>query len=191
MTGLSPLACRSAALRLFAGALLLAGGTACGGEAVAPSSEAALPADSLAAAPVDTSAVPAPPDSLTTPTDSTAGPPVDSTGTPPVDSIGMPSSGAALLDTRSRSPGIVFASDGMRTNLINSVHTGSKLGGAIGPSNVLSVLADARARGGRVIVKLCMGSDSYVKNSDGTFSFTKWKALVDRFRNINIGPYIA
>jgi hypothetical protein len=79
----------------------------------------------------------------------------------------------------------------MRTNLINAVHTGSKLGGAIGPSNVLSVLADARARGGRVIIKLCMGSDSYVKNSDGTFSFTKWKALVDRFRNINIGPYIA
>jgi hypothetical protein len=95
------------------------------------------------------------------------------------------------LDTRSRIPGIVFASDGMRTNLINSVHTGSKLGGAVGPSNVLSLLAEARARKGRVLFKFSMGADKYVKNSDGTFSLSKWKTLVARFRNVNLNPYIA
>jgi hypothetical protein len=79
----------------------------------------------------------------------------------------------------------------MRTHLINSVHTGSKLGGAVGPSNVLSLLAEARARNGRVLLKFSMGADSYVKNADGTFSLTKWKALVARFRNINLNPYIA
>jgi hypothetical protein len=104
---------------------------------------------------------------------------------------GIDAAVAQALDTRSRSPGIVFASDGMRTHLINTVHTGSKLGGAISPSNVLSVLAEARARKGRVLLKFSMGADSYVKNADGTFSFSKWKTLVARFRNLNLNPYIA
>lgn len=181
MTGLSTLPHRSASLRAIAGALLLITSAACSGDGIGPTSETALPGEPTAAAPIDSTITPTP--------DSLAPVPTDSTGIPPIDSTTV-SGAVALLDTRSKALGIVFASDGMRTNLITTVHTGAKLGGAVGPSNVISTLADARERKGRVILKLCMGADSYVKNSDGTFSFTKWKTLVDRFRGINLDEYI-
>jgi hypothetical protein len=98
---------------------------------------------------------------------------------------------AAVLDTRSSHPGIVFGSVNLPNSYLNSVHTGWTSGGALDPSNILSHLSGARAKGGRVVIKLCKGRDSYVKNSDGTFSLTKWKALVSRYRNVNLGPYIS
>ncbi len=64
-------------------------------------------------------------------------------------------------------------------------------GGPLSPDNIISQLSGARAKGGRVVVKLCKGRDEYVKNPDGTFSLTKWKALVDRYKKVNLGPYIA
>jgi len=70
------------------------------------------------------------------------------------------------------------------------VHTGWLNGGSISPSNVLANLSAARAKGGRVVLKLCKGKDSYVKNADGTFSISKWKSLVSQYRNVNLGPYI-
>lgn len=173
MIRLTTLSSRRAGLRAVAGALLLITGAACSSDGVGPSSEAALPADSTASAPTDTTITPA-----------------DSTVTPPIDSTGIDGAIAPVLDTRSPLPGIVFATGNLPTQLLNAVHTGTKFGGSIGPSNVLSVLADARARGGRVFVKLSMGSDNYVKNPDGTFSLTKWKALIDRYRSVNIIPYI-
>jgi hypothetical protein len=119
---------------------------------------------------------------------STSALPSDPTGTTadPID-VGV----AAVLDTRSSRPGIVFGSAAMRNNYLNSVHTGWNTGGPLDPSNILSHLSGARAKGGRVVIKLCKGSDSYVKNSDGTFSLTKWKSLVSRYRNVNLGPYIS
>jgi hypothetical protein len=98
---------------------------------------------------------------------------------------------AAVLDTRSSRPGVVFGSVNMPNTYLNSVHTGWTSGGALDPSNILSRLSGARAKGGRVVIKLCKGRDSYVKNSDGTFSLTKWKSLVSRYRNVNLGPYIS
>lgn len=97
---------------------------------------------------------------------------------------------AGVLDTRSGLPGIVFASFSMENKYITSVHTGWMQGGAISPSNILSQLSGAKAKGGRVFIKLSMGLDKYVKNGDGTFSLTKWKSLVDRFKSVNIAPYI-
>jgi hypothetical protein len=98
---------------------------------------------------------------------------------------------ATLLDNRSDEPGIVFGSSGGVLNqYLNSVHTGWLNGGSISPSNVLSNLSAARARGGRVVLKLCKGKDSYVKNADGTFSLSKWKSLVSQYRNVNLDPYI-
>lgn len=180
--------------RSFAGVFVLVSlAAACGGDATSPSTQASLPTDPTDIAPTDTATAPVdsttPPDS-TIPTDSSTVP-ADSTVTPPADSGGLAGDMTAILDTRSSSPGIVFASDNISVNLLNTVHTGTKLGGAIGPSNVLSVLSAARAKGGRVLLKLCKGADSYVKNSDGTFSFTKWKALVDRFRTVNLNTYIS
>ena len=97
---------------------------------------------------------------------------------------------AVTLDNRSSHPGIVFASFGMTSSGLNSVHTGWMSGGSLDPSNILSHLSSAKAKGGRVIVKLCKGKDHYVKNADGTFSLTKWKSLVSRYRNVNLAPYI-
>ena len=94
------------------------------------------------------------------------------------------------METRSDRPGIVFGTFNMRNNYLNSVHTGWMNGGPLEPSNILSWLSGARQKGGRTVIKLCKGKDSYVKNSDGTFSLSKWKALVSRYRNVKLQPYI-
>jgi hypothetical protein len=44
-------------------------------------------------------------------------------------------------------------------------------------------------RGGRTILQLA-DHDTTFQNSDGTFSFAKWKAHVDRFAGFNFEPYI-
>jgi hypothetical protein len=88
-------------------------------------------------------------------------------------------------------PGIVFGVDEMPKTYFSSVYTGTAPGGALDPSNMLSLLSYAKSKGARVVVKLCMGRDMWVKNSDGTFSFTKWKALVDRYKAVNFSSYIA
>lgn len=109
--------------------------------------------------------------------------------------LGIPTDSAAAITPSALAagtqPGIVFGSANMDPQYLTSVHTGTFKGGGITPLNVLSFLAAARAKNARVVLKLCMGSDSYVKNPDGTFSLTKWKALVARFQTVNLGPYIA
>jgi hypothetical protein len=106
----------------------------------------------------------------------------------PVESTDLP---AAVLDTRSSLPGIVFGSISMPNSYLDQVHTGWMTGGPLDPSNILSHLSGARAKGGRVVIKLCKGKDQYVKNGDGTFSLTKWKSLVSSYRNVNLDPYIS
>jgi hypothetical protein len=95
-----------------------------------------------------------------------------------------------LIDQRSSLPGVVFGTFNMESQSLNSVHTGWMQGGPLDPSNILSKLAAARAKGGRVVVKLCKGKDDYVKNADGTFSLSKWKSLVGRYRSVNLTSYI-
>ena len=84
--------------------------------------------------------------------------------------------------------GIVFASFGMEPSELNSVHTGSVR--VISPSGLLTYLAQVRAKGGRVLIALA-GGDRNLRNDDGTFSLTKWKAMLDRYRNVNFSSYIA
>lgn len=95
------------------------------------------------------------------------------------------------LDTKSRLPGIVFGTFNMTSENLTSVHTGWLQGGPLDPTTILSKLSGARAKGGRVVIKLCKGRDEYVKNADGTFSLSKWKSLVGRYKNVNLGPYIS
>jgi hypothetical protein len=114
----------------------------------------------------------------------------DTPSEPTVGTTESPATADAVLDTRSDRPGIVFGSFDMRNEYLNSVHTGWANGGPLDPSSILSWLSGARQRGGRVVVKLCKGRDSYVKNADGTFSLSKWKSLVGRYRNVNIAPYL-
>jgi hypothetical protein len=126
-------------------------------------------------------------------TDDSAGP--SSTADLPADPVASPVEStdlaAAILDARSSRPGIVFASFSMPNAYLDKVHTGWMSGGALDPSNILSQLSGARAKGGRVVIKLCKGLDHFVKNGDGTFSLTKWKSLVSRYRNVNLGSYIS
>jgi hypothetical protein len=84
--------------------------------------------------------------------------------------------------------GIVFSSSALTVSQINSVHTG--MVGAPTPSELLSFLAQLRSKGGRVLIKLAGGEKTF-RNSDGTFNLTKWKAGVDRYRNINFSSYVA
>jgi hypothetical protein len=164
-----------AARRALASALVLLA-VGCGDDRTGPApldTAAPLPAaDSAAGAPAaDSAATTAPaPDSLA--------------GTD------APVTGQAVLDSRPAVPGIVFGTYQLEVSQLTQVHTGTLRGGGITESNVLSLLSGAKSHGGRVVLKLCMGRDSYIKNPDGTFSLTKWKALVDRFRQVNLGPYI-
>jgi hypothetical protein len=153
-----------------------------GSDKLSPSSEsptAPVPStsDSVASVPTDSASIPI--DSTSIPADS-AGVPLDSTGT----------STTAGFATGTQ-PGIVFGSYGMSAANLNSIHTGTMVGGTVTESNVLQLLSAVRSKGGRVVIKMCMGADKYVKNADGTFSLTKWKSLVDRFRKVNLGPYIS
>ncbi|HUR96262.1 MAG TPA: hypothetical protein VMY76_16905 [Gemmatimonadales bacterium] len=102
-----------------------------------------------------------------------------------------PDSAGGLIAATAQAPGIVYGTYGMDASLLNSVHTGTLRGGGMDQNNVISILSAVRSKGGRIVLKLCNGKDSYVKNSDGTFSFTKWKALVDRFKQTNFGPYLS
>jgi hypothetical protein len=93
------------------------------------------------------------------------------------------------MDNRSGLPGIVFASFGMTSSGLDNVHTGWMSGGSLDPSNILAHLAAAKAKGGRVVIKLSKGRDQYVKNGS-SFSLTKWKDLVGRYRSVKLDPYI-
>jgi len=108
----------------------------------------------------------------------------------PLDSLLPADSAPAVSTLTGMAPGIVFGTVQLPTSVINTVYTGTLVGGEIDPTNVLSYLAATRARGGRIVIKLCRGRDTFVKNADGTFSFTKWKALIDRYRTVGLGPYI-
>jgi hypothetical protein len=128
------------------------------------------------------------------PTSTPASTPASTPEPPPASTPAQPGdpgeASLAVLDNRSPLPGLVFGSMNLPNSALNSVHTGWMQGGPLDPSNILSYLSGARARGGRVVIKLCKGRDDYVKNPDGTFSLSKWEALVARYRNVNLGPYI-
>ena len=140
----------------------------------------------ITTAPQDSTAAPqdstTPADSLLAPVDSTA--PTDTTTS--TDSIPVISTLGG-----STAPGIVFGSVQMLPSAFNAVHTGTLMGGQIDTTNAVSLLKATQAKGGRMVIKMCKGRDDFVKNADGTFSFTKWKALVDRFRKVNLAPFIS
>jgi hypothetical protein len=163
-----------ARLRAVACGLLLLTAAACAAEPAGPLSTPAPPAD-----PAEPSTPPAPPADPAEPSTPPA-PPSD-----PGDDAAL-----AVLDNRSSASGIVFGTWDMQNSYLNSVHTGWMNGGPLDPTNILSWLSGARAKHARVAIKLCKGSDKYVKNDDGTFSFSKWKTLVTRYQSVNLGSYI-
>lgn len=57
------------------------------------------------------------------------------------------------------------------------------------PEHLLAHLMAARRAGGRIIIRMVGGEPNY-RNSDKTFSITKWKQRLDRFRDIDFNSYI-
>jgi hypothetical protein len=135
---------------------------------LSPSAEAPLAGDSsLAAAPTDTLLA----DTLAGSGDSL--PPPDTT---PVTTLAAGGTG------------IVFAMMGMKGPYISYPYNGSKYG--VKPEWIINELNAARSKGARMVLELASGADSRIQNLDGTFSYTKWKALVDGFRKFNLSSYI-
>jgi hypothetical protein len=69
---------------------------------------------------------------------------------------------------------------------------GSPYNGAlrnIWPGELLHELAAIKARGGKVVLMFA-GNERYYKDGSGHFSLTKWKARIDRFRNVNFSSYL-
>ncbi len=58
-------------------------------------------------------------------------------------------------------------------------------------SSIIRNLEIARSRGGRVFIRLAGSSPERYQNSDGSFSLTKFKALLDQFKNMDLNSYIA
>jgi hypothetical protein len=94
--------------------------------------------------------------------------------------------GLAAL-TGATAPGIVFGTFAMKTDLLGSVYTGSVR--APDPTNILTLLSGARAKAARIVIDPVL-TDGSVKNADGTFSLSKWKTVVGRFRSVNFSSYI-
>ena len=164
-------------------ALLLAVGCS-GNEVVSPTAEtplASAPADSIGAIPPDSSTG-GTGDSIPVPIDSTALPPVDSSG---VDSATM----EPVITATGTQLGIPHGAFNTRAANMTPLLNGTMQG--IAPEYLMSDLAMIRAKGGRMILKMHGGPDHLVQNGDGTFSFTKWKALADRYRKYDFRSYVA
>ena len=98
-----------------------------------------------------------------------------------------PAQDAPSLATGATAPGIVFGSWDLPYTMLGTLHTGAYRSPY--PSSFLSSLSTARSKAARLVVNLC-GNDANVKNADGTFNLTKWKAAVYRYKAISFGSYI-
>jgi hypothetical protein len=87
--------------------------------------------------------------------------------------------------------GIPFGLYALPTNQFGTTYNGaSKNARVLARSGTfLSTLAAIKSRGGRVLLQLS-GNHRHYLDSQGHFSFTKWKARVDTFRLYNFSSYI-
>jgi len=83
--------------------------------------------------------------------------------------------------------GIPFGTFHLPRTLYGRGYNGSM--GNISPSYLRSYLETARRSGTKVIVTFS-GNERHFKNSNGSFSLTKWKQRVNRFKGINLTSYI-
>jgi hypothetical protein len=109
---------------------------------------------------------------VTTPPDSTTVPQV------PADSL--------ILSTTSH-PGIPFGAFAIKTAQMGTVFSASVR--APNSTNIVSLLTESRAKNARVVIDL-VSSDAAVKNADGTFNLTKWKAIAAELKTANFASFI-
>lgn len=130
---------------------------------------------------------PVPPD--TVPTDSTSGPGTDSVPPANPDSAGPPSdtTGPDLPPYNPRHVGIPFGPAQTPYEKLSREYTGTITPGL--PDSIMLTLEAARRADMRIFVQFS-GSPEFNRDDNG-FNFEKWKQRVDRFRSLNIAPYIA
>jgi hypothetical protein len=85
------------------------------------------------------------------------------------------------------SGGIPMGTFALPTSALGSLYNGAHRN--IGPFALTSELSTIRSRGGKIVLMMA-GSQKHYKNSDGSFSLTKWKDRIDRYRNINFSSFI-
>ena len=83
--------------------------------------------------------------------------------------------------------GIPIGHFGQPLSAYGKINNGAKM--TVSPSGLLNYLAAVKSRGGKVVLMFA-GPHRYYLDGDGHFSLTKWKARIDRFRNVNFGSYI-
>jgi hypothetical protein len=100
--------------------------------------------------------------------------------------------GAEVLDAQplasiSYAGGIPFGTTNQALSYYGDRYNGALL--IIWPGLLLDELKYIKARGGKVVLSMT-GSENYFKDANGHFSFSKWKARVDRYKSVNFNSYI-
>jgi hypothetical protein len=90
--------------------------------------------------------------------------------------------------TGANAPGIPFAAFDVPYELLGSLHTGGYR--TPDEKSIVRGLEMARGKGARLILNLSGSNDSKIL-SGGKFSLSKWKSMVDRFKRVDLKPYIA
>ncbi len=73
------------------------------------------------------------------------------------------------------------------TGAVSATYNGAKM--TVGPNYVVRTLQETKSRGGRLFLMLA-DAETFYKDDDGHFSMEKWKARIDRYRNIDFSSYI-
>lgn len=141
------------------------------------------PPDSTPPPPTDT--VPPPPDSTTPPPpDSAAPPPPDTTAPPPTVRCPFPGSSSGTPEH----VGIAFGPTHVPPPKLGGPFTGTQIT-ATDASCLLADLEKARRASARVFISFT-GNAQHNRDENG-FSLEKWQRRVDRFRNVDLAPYLA
>jgi hypothetical protein len=84
--------------------------------------------------------------------------------------------------------GIPFGFFRQPSSAFGALYSGAKQ--TVGPRYILPMLDAARARGGRVFLMLA-DHEKFYKDDRGHFSISKWKARIDRYKNIDFSSYVS
>lgn len=94
---------------------------------------------------------------------------------------------APTLASASYAGGIPIGTTAQPTSQYGATYNGALR--TIWPQYLNRELGAIKSRGGKVVLMFA-GNEQYYKDADGHFSLSKWKARIDRFRNVNFSSYI-
>ena len=121
------------------------------------------------------------PESSTTPDPVDQGATLNDDGAVEIVSVDQPDLASAFAG------GIPIGTFALPNSMFGSTYNGALRN--IWPEKLQSDLSAIRSRGGKIVLMMA-GMQKYYLNADGTFSLSKWKSRIDRYRNSNISSYI-